>query len=93
MKSSPIDFGQWGISSVFVGNGYMLKFPPASAMIAERKADFVMIDVCDIQVMKPLLAEHGFHFSKAKGQNFLIARWVPERIAEDSGVGAGVGVR
>ena len=45
-----------------------------------------MIDVCDIQVMKPLLAEHGFHFSKAKGQNFLVARWVPEQIAERSGV-------
>ena len=51
-----------------------------------------MIDVCDIQVMKPLLAEHGFHFSKAKGQNFLIARWVPEQIAEDSGVARDVGV-
>ena len=51
-----------------------------------------MINVCDIQVMKPLLAEHGFHFSKAKGQNFLIARWVPERIAEDSGVDESVGV-
>ena len=51
-----------------------------------------MIDVCNIQVMKPLLAEHGFHFSKAKGQNFLIASWVPERIAEDSGVDETVGV-
>ena len=51
-----------------------------------------MIDVCDIQVMKPLLAQHGFHFSKAKGQNFLIARWVPESIAEDSGVDETVGV-
>ena len=51
-----------------------------------------MIDVCDIQVMKPLLAEHGFHFSKAKGQNFLIARWVPEQIAEDAGVDETVGV-
>ena len=51
-----------------------------------------MIDVCNIQVMKPLLAEHGFHFSKAKGQNFLIASWVPERIAEDSGVDDTVGV-
>ena len=51
-----------------------------------------MIDVCDIQVMKPLLAEHGFHFSKAKGQNFLTQRWVPERIAEDSGVDENVGV-
>ena len=51
-----------------------------------------MIDVCNIDVMKPLLAEHGFHFSKAKGQNFLIARWVPEEIAERSGVDSSVGV-
>ena len=51
-----------------------------------------MINVCDINVMRPLLAEHGFHFSKAKGQNFLIAGWVPERIAEDSGVDSSVGV-
>ena len=51
-----------------------------------------MIDVCNIGVMKPLLMEHGFHFSKAKGQNFLIAKWVPERIAEDSGVDESTGV-
>jgi len=51
-----------------------------------------MIDVCDIQVMKPLLAEHGFHFSKAKGQNFLIQRWVPEQIAEKAGVDDTAGV-
>ena len=51
-----------------------------------------MVNVCDIQVMKPLLAEHGFHFSKAKGQNFLIANWVPESIAVESGVEKDVGV-
>ena len=51
-----------------------------------------MINVTDIHVMKPLLAEHGFHFSKAKGQNFLIASWVPERIAEDAGVDETAGV-
>ena len=51
-----------------------------------------MVNVCDINVMKPLLAEHGFHFSKAKGQNFLIAPWVPESIAVESGVEADVGV-
>ena len=51
-----------------------------------------MIDVTNIHVMKPLLAEHGFHFSKAKGQNFLISRWVPEQIAEDAGVDATAGV-
>ena len=51
-----------------------------------------MVNVCDINVMKPLLAEHGFHFSKAKGQNFLIASWVPESIARESGVTKDVGV-
>ena len=51
-----------------------------------------MVNVCDIQVMKPLLAEHGFHFSKAKGQNFLIASWVPESIAEQAGVDETAGV-
>lgn len=51
-----------------------------------------MIQVCDIQVMKPLLAAHGFHFSKAKGQNFLTAAWVPEQIAEDSGIDRTTGV-
>lgn len=51
-----------------------------------------MVNVCDIRVMKPLLAEHGFHFSKAKGQNFLIAPWVPQSIAEQSGVDGTAGV-
>lgn len=51
-----------------------------------------MINACDIQVMKPLLAQQGFHFSKAKGQNFLIAPWVPASIAEASGVDETVGV-
>ena len=51
-----------------------------------------MLNVCDIQVMKPLLAEHGFHFSKAKGQNFLIAPWVPRSIAEEAGVDETAGV-
>lgn len=51
-----------------------------------------MVNVCDIQMMKPLLAAHGFHFSKAKGQNFLIAPWVPESIAGAAGVREDVGV-
>ena len=51
-----------------------------------------MIHVTDIQVMKPLLQAHGFHFSKAKGQNFLIASWVPQQIAEDAGVDETAGV-
>lgn len=51
-----------------------------------------MVNVCDIQVMKPLLAAHGFHFSKAKGQNFLIAPWVPSSIAQEAGVDSTAGV-
>ena len=51
-----------------------------------------MLDVCNIQVMKPLLEKHGFHFSKAKGQNFLTERWVPEAIAEQSGIDGNTGV-
>ena len=51
-----------------------------------------MVEVTNIHVMKPLLAEHGFHFSKAKGQNFLIAGWVPQQIAEDAGVDETAGV-
>ena len=51
-----------------------------------------MINVCDINIMKPLLAEHGFHFSKAKGQNFLIAPWVPQSIAFEAGVDETAGV-
>lgn len=51
-----------------------------------------MINVCDTQVMKPLLEKHGFHFSKAKGQNFLTAGWVPEEIAEQTCVDKTVGV-
>lgn len=50
------------------------------------------MNLCDIREVKPLLARHGFHFSKAKGQNFLIADWVPRRIAEDAGVDREAGV-
>lgn len=52
----------------------------------------MLLDVCDINQMKPLLAKHGFHFSKAKGQNFLIKSWVPAQIAEEAGVDDSCGV-
>lgn len=38
----------------------------------------------DVDQIKALLARHGFRFSKSKGQNFLIADWVPRRIAESA---------
>lgn len=60
--------------------------------MTQMKGGMIMIQVCDINVMKPLLAEHGFHFSKAKGQNFLIAPWVPESIAKEAGVDKTAGV-
>ena len=50
------------------------------------------MDLCNITEIKALLARHGFHFSKAKGQNFLTAAWVPERIAEEAGVDETCGV-
>ena len=45
-----------------------------------------MIDVCDMREIKTLLVKYNFRFSKAKGQNFLTQRWVPERIVEESGI-------
>ena len=42
--------------------------------------------------LKALLNRHGFRFSKAMGQNFLIASWVPERIALEAGIDEGTGV-
>ena len=50
------------------------------------------MDLCDINQIKALLAAHGFHFSKAKGQNFLTHSWVPARIAEESGANPEAGV-
>lgn len=59
------------------------------------------MDLFDIRELRALLARHDFHFSKSMGQNFLIADWVPRRIAaesladRDSGVleiGPGVGI-
>lgn len=42
--------------------------------------------------LKALLNRHGFRFSKAMGQNFLISAWVPERIAAEAGIDKGTGV-
>lgn len=50
------------------------------------------MDLCDISQIRSLLARHGFRFSKSMGQNFLTAPWVPERIAEESGLDESTGV-
>ena len=46
----------------------------------------------DISTIKEILGRHGFTFSKALGQNFLINPSVCPKMAELSGAGAGVGV-
>ena len=46
----------------------------------------------DIGTIKELLSRHGFSFSKALGQNFLVNPSVCPRMAESCGAGQGVGV-
>ena len=50
------------------------------------------MNLCDKKEIRVLLDRHGFRFSKSKGQNFLIAPWVPRQTAEASGAGPGTGV-
>ncbi|MCQ2471541.1 MAG: 16S rRNA (adenine(1518)-N(6)/adenine(1519)-N(6))-dimethyltransferase RsmA [Clostridia bacterium] len=60
-----------------------------------------MKNLSDINVVKDVMSRHGFTFSKALGQNFIINPTVCPRIAEEGGarkgigaleIGAGVGV-
>ena len=51
-----------------------------------------MIDVCDPREIRALLERHDFRFSKAKGQNFLTQRRIPERMCEEADVGPDCGV-
>ena len=50
------------------------------------------MDLCDIREVRALLGRHGFRFSKAMGQNFLVADWAPRDIAAASGADAAHGV-
>ncbi|HBL41752.1 MAG TPA: 16S rRNA (adenine(1518)-N(6)/adenine(1519)-N(6))-dimethyltransferase [Ruminococcaceae bacterium] len=51
-----------------------------------------MNDLSDIGRIKDLLGRHGFRFSKALGQNFIINPSICPRMAEECGAGPGVGV-
>lgn len=60
-----------------------------------------MLNLTDIGTIKEILGRHGFHFSKALGQNFIVNPSVCPRMAEESGIdencgvieiGAGIGV-
>ncbi len=42
------------------------------------------MNLTDYNEIQALLHRHGFRFSKSMGQNFLIASWVPEQIAESA---------
>ncbi len=50
------------------------------------------MNLCDIREIRALLERHGFRFSKAKGQNFLVRSWVPERIAQEAAIDETCGV-
>lgn len=52
----------------------------------------ILMDLCDLGTIRSLLGRHGFRFSKAMGQNFLTAPWVPEGLVEGAGVGPEHGV-
>ncbi len=44
------------------------------------------MNLTDYNEIRALLSRHGFRFSKSLGQNFLVADWVPRRIAESAGL-------
>ncbi|MBQ3404920.1 MAG: ribosomal RNA small subunit methyltransferase A [Oscillospiraceae bacterium] len=50
------------------------------------------MDLCSLKDIRPILEKNGFHFSRSKGQNFLIDSSVPRRIAEYSGIDRDCGV-
>lgn len=51
-----------------------------------------MNKLTDINYIRDLLGRQGFRFSKSKGQNFLVADWVPRGIAESAGLDENTGV-
>ncbi len=51
-----------------------------------------MANLSDIGVIKSVLQKHGFTFSKALGQNFIVNPSVCPRIAQEGGAREGVGV-
>ena len=50
------------------------------------------MDLCNRNDIQALLQRHGFRFSKAMGQNFLIQGWVPRDIAAACGADEHTGV-
>ena len=59
---------------------------------AESRRTYRDGELCDPRVLRPLLERHGFHFSRSMGQNFLIDRDIPARIAAASEADGDCGV-
>ena len=59
---------------------------------APIKLRSTIMDLCNLKNIQALLNRHGFHFSKAMGQNFLIEAAVPQAIAEGCGADETCGV-
>lgn len=51
-----------------------------------------MISLSDAQAVQALLRRHGFHFSKAMGQNFIVDDTVCPRMAQQCGADSSTGV-
>lgn len=50
------------------------------------------MDLCNSSELSAVLSRFGFSFSKALGQNFLVARWVVEQMVDESGLDGSFGV-
>lgn len=50
------------------------------------------MELTNINDIKQLLHRYGFRFSKSLGQNFLVASWVPEDIADSADIDGGTGI-
>jgi 16S rRNA (adenine1518-N6/adenine1519-N6)-dimethyltransferase len=62
---------------------------PAGIFVAGRKENAMEGEdgrLCDARYVRALLARHGFHFSRARGQNFLTADWVPQSMVRCAGL-------
>lgn len=63
-----------------------------TAFIDENHDRSLHMDLCNLNDIHALLGRHGFHFSKAMGQNFLIDAEIPQAIAESCGADEHCGV-
>ncbi len=57
-----------------------------------RDVGVLRMDLYKIGNIRDILERHGFHFSKALGQNFLTAAWVPQEITARSEIDESAGV-